>query len=177
MGMTVHRQPRPNWTPSVATLCDHVRTGPNDDAAVSEVLRLSDAAVSEFEAFAQIAIADQTIRVSLQEWPAESWLSLPIAPLFDGSTVTLTSDGIVFAGFQTMTGLRPVLRLTSERPIGGIVITYRAGFGGDVPPDIALAVLDQAAAFYDTRGAGDGKTNGMSPHMARIAARYRRVAL
>jgi len=43
--------------------------------------------------------------------------------------------------------------------------------------DILLAIADQASASFDVRGAGDGKSNGMSPHMARIAARYRRVAL
>ena len=92
----------------------------------------------------------------------------------------VTVDGSSFDGFAVIAGLRPALRLTGERPCGLIVVEYQAGFGDaveDIPEDLRLAILDQAAASFDWRGQDDGKSNGMSPQMARIAARYRRVAL
>ena len=41
---------------------------------------------------------------------------------------------------------------------------------------VRKTILDQASAFFDARGQ-DTEGTGMSAHMARIAARYRRVTL
>ena len=158
---------------------DHLRI---DDDQVTEGYRHMKAAAQEAEAYGQLALLAQTIRVTFEVWPATHGLTLPlpIAPVIDPGSVTMTADGAPFTGFTVITGLRPALALTGDCPTGRVVITYDAGFGVDasaIPPALAHAILDQAAAFYDARGAGDGKTNGMSPHMARIAARYRRVAI
>ena len=47
---------------------------------------------------------------------------------------------------------------------------------GDLPDDLQLAVLEQAAWHYDNRGEADVKP-GLVPAAARIAARYKRVRL
>lgn len=145
-----------------------------------ELINLGHAAALELEAYAQLALTNQPIRVTLDAWPNTAWLHLPIAPMVDALTVTVTNDGVAFAAFATVAGLRPAIRLTGDRPGGLIVVTYIAGFGADqrdVPADLVNAVMDQASALFDAKGEGDGKTNRMSPHMARVASRYRRVAL
>ena len=159
-------------------LAAHCRVDTSDDDL--SLYRDGQAAAAELEHYAQLALLTQTIRVTLPCWPRSCWFNLPISPLIDPLSVAITADGVAYLPFGIVQGLRPAVHLTEDRPAGLIVVTYRAGFGGsasDVPTDLRLAILDQAAAFYDLRGAGDGKTNGMSPHMARVAARYRRVAL
>jgi uncharacterized phiE125 gp8 family phage protein len=138
------------------------------------------AAATELQSYASLALIDQTIRVTLPAWPRTDTLGLPIIPMIDPLSVTVTADGVAFEAYAVTAGLRPALRLSGDRPCGVIVIEYLAGFGptaSSVPADLVNAIHDQASAFFDAKGAGDGKTNGMSPHMARIAARYRRVAV
>ncbi len=167
----------------------HLRVDLSDPAALTEAPYMARAAVRELELHSNLAILTQTVRVTLDDWPAGKSFPLPVGPVLPGTACTITADGEPFTGFRMQPGLRPVLWLTSAPPIGslvedmpseGIVIEYEAGFGPtaqQVPEDLRLAILDQAAAFYDCRGAGDGKTQHLSPHAARIAARYRRVAL
>lgn len=156
---------------------EHVRVPPEDRYEVTTHAR---AAASELQHYASLALLTQTVRVTLSAWPGAEILPLPIAPVVSGASVTVTDDGAAFTGFELRPGLRPALRLTDNAPLGEVVIEYEAGFGTDhsaIPHDLRLAILDQATAFFDGRGPGDGRTDGMSPHMARIAARYRRVAL
>jgi uncharacterized phiE125 gp8 family phage protein len=154
-----------------------------DTDQIAEAHRHALAAATELEHYAQLALLTQTIRVTVDAWPRSSWFALPIAPVIDPLSPTVTVDGVAFDGFAVVGGMRPALRLTGDRPCGLIVIEYEAGFGADadaIPADLQLAILDQATATYDERGAGGGKTahtSAVSPHMARIAARYRRVAL
>jgi len=146
----------------------------------AEVLRMASAAASEFEAYAQIALLDQSITVTLDGPIRKAMFALPIAPLIDPLSLAVTVDGTPTDSFAVVAGLRPAIRFTEGKPSGCVVIEYRAGFGetaDDLPADIANAICDQASAYFDMRGADDFKSNGMSPHMARIAARYRRVAL
>lgn len=177
--MIIERIPLTTGTPfNPSDLATHCRADPVLDMA--EVTRHGLAAASELELYAQVGLLDQTVRVTLDGWPRALWLPLPIAPMVDALSVTITADGVPFDDFAAVAGQRPAIRLTDARPCGVIVIEYLAGFGptaADIPPDLAHAIADQAAATFDTRGAGDGKTNGMSPHTARIAARYRRVAV
>jgi uncharacterized phiE125 gp8 family phage protein len=106
---------------------------------------------------------------------------LPIAPYVAGAPLAVTIAGQAVAGFTVVDGLRPALRLTDLPVEGEVVVTYLAGFGATVaaiPPDLRHAILDQAAVAYDLRGRSDPKSGiGLSPHLARVAARYRRVAV
>jgi uncharacterized phiE125 gp8 family phage protein len=106
---------------------------------------------------------------------------LPVAPYVSGAPLAVTVAGLNVTGFTVVDGLRPALRLADLPVEGEIVITYQAGFGAAlaaVPPDLRHAILDQAAVGFDLRGQSDPKFGtGLSPHMARVAARYRRVGV
>ena len=80
--------------------------------------------------------------------------------------------------------MRPTLRVTADdltdaQREARWIVTYEAGFGDEaaaVPADLAHAILDQAAALYDNRaGLAERNAQALSPHTARIAARYRGV--
>ena len=163
---------------SAAMVADHVRV--LDVEGSNEASQHALAAAREAEHYGQLALLTQTIRVTLDVWPECDRLPLPIAPVLLANTVTMTVDAVAFTAFAVSTGLRPSIGLTAARPCGLIIIQYTAGFGdqaSSIPADLAHAILDQAAAFYDERGNIMGKSNGMSTHMSRIVARYRRVAL
>lgn len=176
--MHVERLTNPTAKPfDERDLEDHLRITADDRY---EARSHASAAAEELQHYASLALLTQSIRVTVPAWPAHGVLSLPIAPVVQGASVTVADEAGAFTEFVLVPGLRPALRLTGTPPSGEIVVTYDAGFGDDwtaVPPDLRLAILDQAAATFDARGPSDGKTNGMSAHMARIAARYRRVAL
>ncbi|RJL18656.1 head-tail connector protein [Paracoccus siganidrum] len=145
-----------------------------DDDADLEVM--GGAVTREAEDYAQIALLTQTIRVCMSAWPRASIFHLPITPLLDWSSVSVTAGGEAFEDFAVMTGRRPALRLTGPRPAGEIIIDYLAGFGDqpeDIPDDLRHALLDQVAAYYDARGSTD--RNALSPHFVRIVGRYRGV--
>ena len=138
------------------------------------------AAAAEFEKLAQVALFDQTVRVTLDGWPCRAVMALPIAPVLDPLSVAITADGEPFESYAIITGQRPALRLTGARPSGLVVIEYTAGFGDamdDLPADIRQAIQDQAAVQQDVRGARALGRDTLSPHMARVVARYRRVSV
>ncbi|OLS50588.1 head-tail connector protein [Rhodovulum sulfidophilum] len=146
-----------------------------DDAAITRMIR---AATREAEELGQLALINQTIRVTLTAWPKSGRLPLPIGPVQDGAVVTVTTDGAPLTGFTVRTGRRPALELTDY--LGSAVIEYQAGFGHDasaVPEDLALAILDQVVLSYDNRGGLDDKLPSVSPSMARAVARHRGVRL
>ena len=160
-------------------LAAHTRTDGHDDF-LPELERFAAAAVREAEDLGQIALRSQAVRVILDAWPSGHSFRLPIGPLLDGESVTITADDQPFDSFSTITGQRPALRLSAARPCGQIVIEYVAGYGEDaesIPEDLRLAIMDQAAAYFDARGASDPKRQTQSPHFARIIGRYRGVRL
>lgn len=155
--------------------------GTYDDSTITGMAK---AAALEVEKFAQVALLTQTIRVTYEPLPLASWVNLPVGPVLPDASVTMTIDGVATEAFTLGSGKRPYIRLHGsimEEPTFGavVVIEYAAGFGADasdIPADLAQAIKDQALAFYDGR-APDAKFQALSPHMARISARYRRVAL
>jgi uncharacterized phiE125 gp8 family phage protein len=177
--MITERTTTPAGLPfDVSELAQHVRV--DDAGQIAEATRQAAAAAREVELGFGLALLDQAIRVTLPNGPGRELFPLPIAPLIDPLGVTITLDGAAYDDFAVITGLRPAVHFTSGKPCGLVVITYDSGFGNDateIPADLRHAILDQAAALFDGRGLGDGKITGMSPQMARIAARYRRVAV
>lgn len=175
--MIVERLERPlSGVVDLTTGKDHARiSGDDDDSGMQHMLM---AAVREAEDQAQIALRSQAVRVTLEAWPRCHTFRLPIVPMLDLDSVTVTADGLPFEDFATITGQRPELRLTGARPVGQIVVEYVAGFGDqpdDMPHDLRLAIMDQAACYYDARGPADRRVQAFSPHFARIIARYRGV--
>jgi len=158
----------------------HLRVDHDDDDAA--ILNMGMTAAAEIEGFAQVALLTQSIRVTIFDPIEDSGLTLPIGPVADDAGMTVTIDGQTFAGFEFVGGMRPYLRWRPEFPgmmPSRIVIEYQAGFGDtadNVPPDLRLAIMDQAAAIYDGRSPSDAKSLTTSPHMMRIAARYRGVS-
>lgn len=177
--MIIERLTTPTALPfDTAALADHVRV--TDAGQITEATRHAKAAAGEAEDYGQLALLTQTIRVTLDAWPRAAWVALPIIPMLDPLSVTVTVDGVTFDDFAVVAGQRPAIRPTEGKPCGLVVIQYEAGFGdtaADIPAPLAHAILDQASALFDARGLGDGKSNGMSAHMARIVARYRGVRL
>lgn len=160
----------------------HLRVDHDDEDA--EILNMGFAAASDVEAFAQIALLNQTIRLNIFEPTLGGYgLHLPIGPVLAPETVAISIDGEAFDGFEALGGGRPYVRwLSSYHDLtpSRISIEYTAGYGeaaGDIPNDLQLAIMDQAAAMYDGRSPSDAKTPTTSPHMARIGARYRGVSV
>lgn len=178
MSMIVQRTPISTQAPfSLSELKEYCRITFCDDDVT--LIRMALAAVAEVEHFAQIALLSQTIRVTLEETIRRSILPLPIAPVVDPLSVEITVNGEAFEDFAVITGQRPAVRFSGTKPSGLIVIEYVAGFGdaaGDVPDDLAQAVLDQAALIYDARAPSEAKTLARSSHLARVCARYRGVS-
>ena len=182
--MIVSRTPLTESAPfDPAEVARHCRA--DEDYFSDEIERLAYSAAAQFESLAQVALLDQTVSVTLETDDligamAGNILFLPVTPLLDATTLTVTEDGEAFSLFTASEGRRPAIRFYARSPQGLVVITYRAGFGDahtDIPLDVRNAIHDQTAALFDSRGDFKTAGHGLSPHMARIAARYRRVAL
>lgn len=179
MKMFVHRTPSEgNPQPfDLSRIKDHARIDHDDEDIAFTILGWT--AASEIEHVAQIALLHQTIRVTVFQPCRDGFLHLPIGPAFQAEGVTVTLDGVPFTGFEFVPGNRPAIRWSGDYhdlfPTR-LQVEYQAGFGPAlqyIPLDLQLAIADQAALIYDASGGGDGKSLTSSPHMARIAARYR----
>jgi len=179
--MRVHRTPPGGLPVEMAAVMAHLRLDPADGEQMLEAQAMVDAAAAEIEHHAQIALLTQSVTVTLDAWPAGELVRLPIGPVQPGSPYMATAGGEELTVLLPSFGRRPGFRLDPAEWTGGPVeIVYEAGFGPTyhaLPWDLRLAVLDQAAAFYDARGAIPAQAQALSPHAARIAARHRGVAL
>lgn len=162
----------------------HARVdGDHDDMALA---LMADAAAREIEAHSELALLRQIITVSCTRTAGP--IRLPVGPLdllaLDDHPVTVQTrqaDGSLLTwqqGWWIDPARNPVLHLDA---VDGddLVISYPAGFGftaSSIPSDLRLAIMDQAAAYFDQRGPIDAP-QGLSLAASRIAARYRRVAV
>ncbi|MDF1716192.1 MAG: phage head-tail connector protein [Antarcticimicrobium sp.] len=154
-----------------------------EDAEDATLTNMSRSAAAEIEQFAQIALLNQTIRLTIVDPERECLLALPIGPVAVAAVPSVTIDGDAFTGFDFIGGTRPLIRwqdcyfgLTPTL----IQVEYQAGFGAtheDIPADLTQALFDQAGLHFDCRAEADPKNRTLSPHTARIAARYRGVTL
>jgi uncharacterized phiE125 gp8 family phage protein len=182
MKMLVHRTPSVEGPPfDLESLKLFMRVDHDiEDSLIEEMGRT---AAAEIEKFAQIALLNQTIRITLFDPSLGNGLSLPIGPVALDHTPTVTIEGVSFTDFDFEGGIRPYLRWQSDWSFSTssparVVIEYEAGFGeaaSSIPPDLMQALKDQTAMHYEGRGPDDIRAT--SPHMARIAARYRGVQL
>lgn len=180
MKMLVHRTAGGAELPFVLEdLKLHLRVADaSEDTAIQNI---GQTAAAEVEQFAQIALLNQTIRVTIFDPSQEYGLSLPIGPAADENVPIVTIDGEAFIAFDFVGGNRPYIRWSApyhDLAPSRMTIEYLAGFGAtaaDVPSDLAQALMDQAALHYDGRSPMDARSLTTSPHMARIGARYRGV--
>lgn len=182
MKMLVQRTPTSANPPFVlGELKEYARIDGTDDDFTLD--RMGRAAAAEVEHFAQVALLSQTIRVTILDLVHGAGLTLPIGPVADDATATVTIDGQPITGFDLVTGTRPYLSWPASirgTASARVVIEYPAGFGdaaGDVPDDLAQAVLDQVALIFDERAPREAKTLARSSHLARVGARYRGVSV
>ncbi|WP_313138110.1 head-tail connector protein [Paracoccus jeotgali] len=182
MRLSVERRRTDHGLPvEMAAIQDYLRVLTDDGRELAELQRLVLAAMREIEETASLALFDQEISVWGGIFDRRDWPMTPICPVSYDHPVTLTHRGenhsIDPADWQGSRYLpRPGFDVTDP-----FRLTYTAGFGttaADLPEDLVLAVLDQAAAYYDNRGSLDPRApRGLTPHAARIAARYRGVRL
>jgi uncharacterized phiE125 gp8 family phage protein len=139
-----------------------------DDALIAIYLT---AAREKCEEMARRAFITQTLRLSLDEWPLGRVLRLPRPPLISVTSIIYTDDeGVATtwaaANYVIDTDSEPgrispdpdtTWPFTSEalRSLGGIKITYTAGYGAAsaCPKKYQQAVLLLAAHFYERREA------------------------
>ncbi|MEC3863311.1 hypothetical protein VK792_18640 [Mesobacterium sp. TK19101] len=172
----------------------HLMQG-EDPELESDAYRKVRAAALEFEEHGQLALINQTVRCTMYQAPLGTGIRLPIGPVQDGAQITVSvvaADGqeypLTAAQLTFWRGPRPMLFITDDGALppeireahAGLKIEYQAGFGPDhtaVPDDIAQAIISQAALMQDAGWDLRRGHNGLSPHTARIAARYRGVAV
>lgn len=182
MKMLVQRTPISAGAPfTMQELREYARITHIDEDFTLE--RMGRAAAAEVEHFAQVALLSQTIRVTILDLVHGEGLTLPIGPVADDATATVTIDGQDLTGFDFVTGSRPYLSWPASirgTASSRVVIEYPAGFGdaaGDVPDDLAQAVLAQALLIFEERAPREAKTLARSSHLARVGARYRGVSV
>ncbi|MBI6630713.1 head-tail connector protein [Pontibaca salina] len=175
---------RTNLSSGLAVDLSHAKGHIREYESDAEIERMVRAATEDVEQAAQIAVLNQTINVTVLDTSiATPGLRLPIGPVSRGNIPSVTIDGRSHPFFQLIVGSRPYLHwLDLHYPDNPreISIEYTAGFGAtadDVPQDVAQAIMDQAALHYDGRSPMDAKSLTSSPHMARVAAKYRGVQL
>jgi len=178
-----------------AQLFEHLRVSGQADLE-AEATRLAIASGWEIEDRAQIALLTQTITAFAYHPRFGQAYHLPVGPVLSGASVSVSvlpaglPEAVLQNGqFLLRPGLRAIIYLIDDGnlPFGTcerqtlLKISYQAGFGSDpanIPPDLAQAVMDQAASAFDWRGGRETKGDlRLSPHAARIIANYRGVAV
>lgn len=182
MKMFVDRLSLPTELPvDLNAVKQHLRVdGSDQDQAITT---MAHTAALDVMGFAEIALLTQTIRVVVLDLSPASYFVLPIGPVPDGEVPTVAFDGSPVTGFTLLPGHIPTIiwddDVVADR-LTRLEITYQAGFGSspsDIPNDLAQAIMDQTALHYDGRSPMSQRELTMSPHMTRVAARYRGVRL
>ncbi len=152
-----------------------------EDAALEVLIR---EAAADVEAAADLALLPQTVTITAEAHGPRERLVLPIGPVLAGGVSlveTLDADGAAEAlsGWWLEPGRYGVLSLP-EATDAALRVTYTAALAltpEALPADLRHAIMDQAARLYDERGGVSERGPSLSPHAARVIARYRRVGL
>lgn len=177
----------------VAGLRSHLRMGSGfepvedatEDAALAGFLR---AAIATVEARTGKVLLTRVFRLRLEDWRDARGQPLPLAPALSVETVEMTDrDGATRAVPPELWRLvpdnqRPILAprgavLPSVQVGGYVTVRFSAGFGtvwGNVPADLAQAVLMLAARYYEDRGF-DGSQLALPHGVSALIDRWRAV--
>ena len=159
----------------------HLRvTDDIEDFLIERMIRTT---VLDFEDLCGIALISQTITATSAIDPGVD-LELPVGPVASDASLTveaLAEDGTTapITGYWLEAGRYAVVHL-ADTPDHRVRITYPASLAATsaaIPADIQLAVADQVARLFDQRGGVLDRGPALSPHSARVIARYRRARL
>ena len=179
----------------------HLMQG-EDPELEADAYRKVRAAALEFEDHGSLALITQTIRatsfghcVIMDTVSKGIGFRLPIGPVLEGTEATasvVSIDGeehpLTPEQLALWHGGRPILHIRDDGNLPAAIrqvyarlkVSYEAGFGPDhtaIPADITQAIISQAALMQDAGWDLRRGHSGLSPHTARIAARYRGVAI
>lgn len=177
-------------------LASHLRLDPNDPESLFRAQDMARQAMAELEVLGNIAFLAQTVEATaVGPFDARHDFYMTYGPIHPPGVTSITvtaplSDPITIppAEYTVLPLNRPRVQVHATTPdvIGALAqpdtvvrITYRAGFGetaGDIPPDLQSALLNHVATLFDDVE-HKGGTAGLSPHTARVLARYRGVRL
>lgn len=155
-----------------------------EDATVLAVIAAARQAV---EAATRLKLISQGWRVTLDAWPPDRLVTLPVAPVLSVDAVRVfdaagSAASLAATAWQAdLAGRTPRLRVPQPpapgRPLAGIEIDVTAGFGpaSAVPEALRHAVRLVAARLFEERG--DGEARPMPPEAAALMAPYRRLGL
>jgi uncharacterized phiE125 gp8 family phage protein len=163
-----------------------LRSEGGEDDLVGALIRAARLLV---EATSRLALIEQTWRLTLDRWPRDRLVRLPIQPLIGLDAVRVhggTGWGDLDPALTVLDPLSDPPRLLVApaapdpvRAMGGIEIVVRAGFGvgaEDVPAPLAQAVRLLVGRWFENRG--DALDDApMPPDVAALVAPYRRLRL
>ncbi|MGR3435046.1 MAG: head-tail connector protein [Shimia sp.] len=192
--MLIEETRLPDAVLPLAAFKDHLRmgTGFADDAAQDPVLAaFLRAALAAIEARTGKILVSREFSWQLSTWRDATGQALPVAPVSAIEEVVLVApDGAETIVPPTAYRLERDHHRPKLVPLGGCLpaipaggqaeVVFEAGFGatfGDLPADLAHAVLMLAAHYYDNRSA-TGIADGALPYgVAVLIERYKTVRL
>jgi uncharacterized phiE125 gp8 family phage protein len=156
------------------------------DGLVESYLRAAMAAIEG--RIGKVLIA-RSFTWSLDDWRRGGEQALPVAPVSVVSQIVLldragVAEVVPAAAYRLVQDMhRPRVQaagfMLPQVPMdGGIEITFVAGFGpawGDVPADLAQAVLMLAAEYYERRHDGGQGAGGLPMSVVTLIERWRTV--
>lgn len=167
----------------------------DDTAEDAFIETLVTAARLHIEGVTGRALVTQTWRLTLDAWPEDRVVDLPVGPLRSLTAITAydgegTGHDIPLAQFRPETDAAParlflpptVSGMPALRRRGGIEVDYAVGYGDtgdDVPADLRRALLSLVGYWFENRAAvviaGSGAV--VPAGFDRLVAPYRRMAL
>ena len=177
---------------SLAAARAHLRLdGTDDDAYLASLIATSRLQV---EAALGIALIDQSWTLTIDAWPDDGIVGLPLRPVSAvGQVNVITGDGAAIevpAAQYRVDGASVRPRVIADpsaipepgRSTDGIEINFIAGFGAspdDVPAPIRHAILLLVAHWYECRDAGpsNGDATRIPDAVSVLLAPYRQVRL
>jgi len=189
----IEQTPVPTHALPVQALKNHLRLGTGfaddgmQDGLIESYLR---AAMAAIEGRIGKALIARGFLCRLEDWRAGGEQALPVAPVYSILSVTLadrygTPEVVPPAMYRLVQDMhRPKVQaagfMLPQVPMGGQVeIAFVAGFGpawGDVPTDLAQAVLMLSAEYYERRhDGGQRKDEGLPFGVVTLIERWRTV--
>lgn len=155
---------------------------PDEDELIAGLIV---AARGVIEQQARKCLLAQSWRITLDHWPDDGVIRLPLAPVMavDAIRVKTSATGetlLASTGYR-LDAARGLVLITAAPPlpavmIGGIEIDVTCGYGAtatDVPGPLRLAMRLMIARWYEHRGDGAGPEQTLPEELAPLMASFR----